>query len=168
MSSAQIRSVATLAGNICTASPIADAVPPLLVYGAEVVLQTRLETHRLPLSGFLIGYRKTALCPREIVTAIEIPLHHGWSRFEKTGKRRALDIASVNSALALTMEGDRLADVRLAFGGVAPTTVLARQTAAYLSGKTLTDAVIAEAAELAVNEIQPSATFAAAPNSGGC
>ncbi len=155
MSSAQIRNVATLVGNVCTASPIADALPPLLVYQAEVVLQTRDDTHRLPLSGFLLGYRKTALCPREIVTAIEIPLHRGWSRFEKTGKRRALDIASVNSALALTLKGNRLSDVRLAFGGVAPTTVFARKTAAFLSGKMLTDALIAEAAELAVTEIQP-------------
>ena len=155
MSSAQIRNVATLAGNVCTASPIADAVPPLLVYEAEVVLQSHSNSHSMPLNEFLTGYRKTAMGPQEFVAAIQIPFHRGWSRFEKTGKRRALDIATANSAVALAINGDRIDDVRLALGGVAPVTRLARQTAAFLSGKALTDRVIHEAAELAVTEIQP-------------
>ena len=72
--SAQIRNRATLAGNICNASPAADTAPALLVYGAEVVATGSGGTRRIPIDDFFIGPGRTALAAGEIVTAIELPL----------------------------------------------------------------------------------------------
>jgi CO/xanthine dehydrogenase FAD-binding subunit len=71
--SVQIQNSATLAGNLCNASPAADGIPPLLTLDAEIVIAHVSGTRRLPLASFVTGPRKTALAPGEIVTAIEIP-----------------------------------------------------------------------------------------------
>jgi xanthine dehydrogenase small subunit len=155
MCSRQIRNVATLAGNICCASPIGDSIPPLLIYNAVVVLQSRHGERRVPLGEFFVSYRKTVMQEREIVAALELPLSRDWSRFEKTGKRRALDIASVNSAIRVAQDHGRISGVQLAFGGVSAVPFIAQKTCRYLLGKALSESVIHEAANMAAGEIDP-------------
>src|SRR4029078_2095576 len=71
--SIQIQNRATVAGNLCNASPAADGVPPLLILDAEVELVSAGSARRLPLSGFILGNRRTALRPDEILTSIIVP-----------------------------------------------------------------------------------------------
>jgi xanthine dehydrogenase molybdopterin binding subunit/xanthine dehydrogenase small subunit len=147
--SRQIRSRATLAGNLVTASPIGDMAPVLLALGATITLaaldpQGRVVTRTLPLDEFFVGYRATAMRPGEIVTAIRIPAAPaGAQRLAdsfKVSKRRELDISIV--AAAFVVDRDAVGNVlsaRIAFGGVAATPVRALKTEALLVGKPWTE-----------------------------
>lgn len=155
MCSTPIRNAATLAGNLHTASPIADALPPLLVYDARVVLESKSGTRRLPVRDFILGYRKTALERGELIAAIEIPFSDYRASFEKTGKRKTLDIASVNSALAIRVADGRITEARLAYGGVAPMPLIAKRAEESLRGKLLTPDTVRAAARIAAEEVTP-------------
>lgn len=116
--SVQIRNRATLAGNLCNASPAADGVPPLLVLDAAVELASASGTRRLPLAEFLLGNRRTARGPDEVMTAILIPAGSelGRSAFLKLGARRYLVISIAMVAVLLAAEGGRIAAARIAVG----------------------------------------------------
>ena len=107
--SVQIQNRATVAGNLCNASPAADGVPPLMVLDAEVVLTSKAAKRRLALGGFILGNRATALSPGEIVTEILIPRSSsaGASTFVKLGAREYLviSIAMVAARLAVDSRG---------------------------------------------------------------
>jgi CO/xanthine dehydrogenase FAD-binding subunit len=116
--SVQIQNLATVAGNLCNASPAADGVPPLLALDAAVEIASRAGVRRLPLRDFLSGYRKTALLPGEIVTAIVVPRTiDGASTFLKLGARRYLVISI--AMVAAIVEADaagRVTQARVAVG----------------------------------------------------
>ena len=120
-----IRNRATLGGNLATASPIGDAAPLLLALDAVVHLAGETRRRSVPLSSFFHGYRKTAMEPGEILTAIEIPKPlPAFLRFYKISKRRLDDISTVSAAIALnTDRSGKIRHARLAFGGVAATPV---------------------------------------------
>ena len=101
--SIQIQNQATLAGNICNASPAADGVAALLALDAEVTLASRRGTRSLPLAAFVQGNRKTARQPDEILTSIRIPRRweNAASSFLKLGARRYLVISIVMVAANL-------------------------------------------------------------------
>jgi CO/xanthine dehydrogenase FAD-binding subunit len=106
--SAQIQNMASVAGNLCNASPAADGVPALLVLDADVELKSLGETRILPLGGFILGNRKTALRPGEMVTAIRVPKAStsGASAFEKLGARRYLVISIAMAAARVVLGPD--------------------------------------------------------------
>ncbi|TIT48409.1 MAG: xanthine dehydrogenase family protein subunit M [Mesorhizobium sp.] len=104
--SAQIQNVASVAGNLCNASPAADGVPGLLALDAEVELRSVAATRHLPLSQFILGNRRTALQPGEMVTAIRVPKLSGTSAF--------VSIAMV--AARLVVENGTVADAAVAVG----------------------------------------------------
>ena len=115
--SVQIQNVATLAGNLCNASPAADGVPPLLVLDAEVELASLAGTRRLTLAEFLKGNRVTARRDDEIMTAIVVPRAAGRSAFLKLGSRRYLVISIAMVAVRLATDGDgRVAEAAVAIG----------------------------------------------------
>ena len=101
--SPQIQNVATIAGNLCNASPAADGVPPLLALDAEVELRSLSGSRVLPLSGFILGNRRLAALPDEMVTAILVPKASlsGTSSFQKLGARRYLVISIAMAAARL-------------------------------------------------------------------
>ncbi len=120
--SVQIRNRATVAGNVCNASPAADTAPPLLVYGAVVVAASETGTRRIPLSDFFVRSGVTTLRPDEVVTAIELPRPAapvGAVHLRRT-RRRGHDLASVTLSCAIDASGV----VRLAYGSVGPRPVL--------------------------------------------
>lgn len=132
--SAQIRNRATLAGNICNASPAADTVPALLIYGAEVVATCSGGARRIPIDDFLVGPGRTALAPGELVTAIELPLpleRRGAVHLRRT-RRRGHDLASVTLACAVLDDGR----VRLAYGSVGPRPLLVTDDSGVLTDGT--------------------------------
>jgi CO/xanthine dehydrogenase FAD-binding subunit len=118
----QIQNRATIGGNLCNASPAADGVPPLLALEAEVELAGPGGSRRLPLASFVLGNRKTALAPGELLVAIHLPTQPAQMRssFKKLGARAYLviSIASVAINLALDAQG-RIAALRIAVGACA-------------------------------------------------
>ncbi|MCG8567119.1 MAG: FAD binding domain-containing protein, partial [Desulfobacterales bacterium] len=127
MASAQVRNAATVAGNIANASPIGDLSVVLLALGATLELTSEKGSRTLPLEEFFLDYKETALEPREIISFMTIPVRPDLVvRFEKSSKRNAVDIASVNSCVTATIKDGTHLSMRAAFGGVAPVPVLAQ------------------------------------------
>jgi len=114
----QIQNAATIAGNLCNASPAADGVPPLLALDAVVELAGRAGTRHLPLASFITGNRRTVLAPGELLVAIHVPRPAGEARsaFLKLGARRYLVISIAMAAATLEIEGGRVVAARIAVG----------------------------------------------------
>jgi CO/xanthine dehydrogenase FAD-binding subunit len=132
--SIQIRNRATLAGNLCNASPAADAVPPLLVAGAVLELAGPAGRRHVPLAEFIIGPGRNALEEAELVIAIELPLagEPVGSAFQRMTRRRGVDLATVNLACAVTSNGV----TRFAYGAVGPRAFLAEDESGTLADGT--------------------------------
>ena len=139
----QIRNVGTPAGNLATASPISDLNPVFMASNTVLVAKSLEEETEIPMSQFFKGYRLTALPPDAIIASLRIPVAREtgeYLRAYKQSKRKDDDIAIVNAALrvsvndALTVES-----VDLVYGGMAPTTVAAKEAVAYLQGKKWND-----------------------------
>jgi xanthine dehydrogenase small subunit len=152
-----IRTRATVGGNLVAASPIADVAVLLLALDAQLVLQQGTQQRSLALREFFRAYKLTARQPEEVLSAVVLPpqalrqqLH-----FEKVAKRKTLDCASVNSAIALQVEGNVIQQASLAMGGVAPIPLFLQTTSAYFRGKPITPEVIAGAFPLLQTEISP-------------
>jgi len=117
--SVQIQNAATVAGNLCNASPAADGVPALMILDAEVELRSAAATRLLPLDRFILGNRRTALQRDELLTALRIPKDaaQGGSHFEKLGARRYLVISIAMAAARIGVGRDGLVDrARIAVG----------------------------------------------------
>lgn len=116
--SIQIQNVASVAGNLCNASPAADGVPALLVLDADVELRSAQATRHLPLGEFILGNRRTAMQPGEMVTAIRVPKRSaiGVSSFVKLGARRYLVISIAMAAVRLVIEDGAVVDAAIAVG----------------------------------------------------
>ena len=121
--SVQIRNRATLAGNICNASPAADTAPALLVYGAVVNVVGGAGGRRVALADFFVGPGRTILQPGELVSSIDLPLPTAptGAAFARVTRRRGVDLATINLCALVNDRGES----RFAFGAVAPTPVLA-------------------------------------------
>ena len=144
--SVQIQNRGTIGGNLCNASPAADGVPPLLALDAEVELAGATGVRRLPLQNFILGNRKTARRPDEIVTAIHIPdgLAGANSAFLKLGARRYLVISIVMVAANIAFSQDgRVGAARIAVGSASA--VAQRLFALEQRLEGLTAAALAEA-----------------------
>jgi CO/xanthine dehydrogenase FAD-binding subunit len=117
--SIQIQNVGTIAGNLCNASPAADGVPALMALDAEVELRSADTIRRLPVQKFILGNRKTAIRPGEMVTAIRVPRAsaRGTSAFVKLGTRRYLVISIAMAAARLGVGTDgRIMEAAVAVG----------------------------------------------------
>jgi CO/xanthine dehydrogenase FAD-binding subunit len=116
--SVQIQNVATVAGNLCNASPAADGVPALLVLGADVELRSAETMRCLPLAEFILGNRRTAIRAGEMVTGIRIPHDRarGRSAFVKLGARRYLVISIAMAAARLVIEEGVVRKAAVALG----------------------------------------------------
>lgn len=117
----QIQNAGTLAGNVCNASPAADGVPALLALDAEVEIAGPA-MRRLPLRQFIVGARRTALVPGELVVALHVPRPRrpAESAFLKLGARRYLVISIAMAAAVLEWIDDRVAAARIAVGACSP------------------------------------------------
>lgn len=114
----QVQNVGTLAGNLCNASPAADGVPPLLTLGAVVELASMRGVRRLDLAAFLLGPRKTARAPDEVVVAVHIPAAAllGKGAFQKLGARAFLVISIASVAVRCVTMGGLVTDLAIAVG----------------------------------------------------
>lgn len=154
----QIRRMGTLGGNLCTASPAGDALPPLYAHGAEVELTSAKGSRRLPVSEFIVGPGQTGLAKGEILTAVLVPVDPKWNlhHFEKVGKRNALAISLVSlAALIARDDSGRVTDARLAWGSVGPTVVAGAEAEEALVGSKLEPTALNKAAEAARQAVMP-------------
>ena len=119
--SPQIRNRGTIGGNLGTASPAGDALPPLLVGGAEVELASVRGARRMPLGEFLVGPKRNALADDELVVAVRVARAAGPQTFMKVGPRNAMVIAVCSLAVAVDEEAGEL---RAAYGSAGPVTGL--------------------------------------------
>jgi xanthine dehydrogenase small subunit len=123
LGSRQIRSMGTLGGNLGTASPIGDALPPLLALDAIVTLAGPAGVRELPVDDFLLGYRRTALRDDgEVIRDIRLPrpLPNAFFACDKLSRRHDQDIATVGLSVHLVCAEDRIIAVRVAHGGLGP------------------------------------------------
>ncbi len=129
--SIQIRNRATLVGNVCNASPAADTVPVLAVYGAVVQVLGPGGERRLPVVDFIQGNRRTALAVGEFATAVNIPFPNRpfGAAFARITRRRGVDLATVNLCCGI----DNAGVTTFAFGAVSPRPLLLRDDGGVLA-----------------------------------
>jgi carbon-monoxide dehydrogenase medium subunit len=161
----QIRNRGTVAGNLITASPANDTIPPLWAMGAWVTLQSQARGKReIELAEFFRGVRRTALEPDEMLTEISFPAlkENETGTFIKLGLRRTQAISVVNVAVVLGFDQSKIENQQskiesawITLGSVAPTIVAASSAQEFLIGKSLDDATIDQAARLALNAARP-------------
>ena len=146
----------TIAGNIANASPAADTPPALLVYDAQLELTSVRGVRTVPYERFHTAYKQMDLAPDELITAVRLPRRRGWHQhYRKVGGRRAQAISKVCFAGAALLEAGRIADIRLAFGSVAPTVVRAFGTEALLRGARVDEGSVARAGAALLAELRP-------------
>jgi CO/xanthine dehydrogenase FAD-binding subunit len=156
--SVQIRNRATLAGNLCNASPAADTPPVLMALGADLQIRGPVGSRTLSIDDFLVGYRTTALEPGELIEAIRIPAptERSSSAFIKLGVRRAMEISVVCVGASISLDTDgTIARAGLGLGSVAPHTIRAVEAERLIAGATPSDDLFASAGELAREECRP-------------
>ena len=135
--SLQIRNIATIGGNVASASPIGDTLPVLFAYCAKIRLQSENSERIISIEDFIKGYRQTDLRNDELITEVIIP------KSEKTylvnsykiSKRKDMDISTVSGAFKLKLNGENVDEIILAFGGMAAVTKRAKETEKLLTGK---------------------------------
>lgn len=145
----QIQNRATLAGNLCNASPAADGVPPLLTLDASVELASADGVRTLPLSEFILGNRKTARRPDELMTAILVPkpAYPARSAFLKLGARKYLVISITMVAGLLEVKDGQVAAARIAVGACSAVAQRLPALEAALAGQTAGPGLAGLAAE---------------------
>ncbi len=143
--SVQVRNRATLAGNLCNASPAADSVPALIAAGAVAVVAGPGGERRLAVEQVTTGPGTTALAPDEMLVAFELPAPapRSGSAYLRLTPRTEMDIAIVGCGIALTLAADgTIAAARMALGAVAPTALPVPEAAGVLVGRRLDDAAL--------------------------
>jgi xanthine dehydrogenase small subunit len=155
ISSTPIRNMATIAGNFINASPIGDFTIFFLALDTQLTLANGKTKRELPLRKLYKGYKTLEKRSEEYIEQIwfEIPEKNSYFNFEKVSKRTHLDIASVNSAISISMNGKEIAAVSISAGGVGPVPMYLKMTSDYLAGKKVNEETINGAIEVMKTEI---------------
>jgi len=157
VSSTPIRNMATIAGNICNASPIGDFSIFLLALDAQLVLSNGSRTRTISLRQFYKGYKIIDKGKDEFVEKIffVLPASQHRFNFEKVCKRTYLDIATVNTAIHLVLQDEIIIEAGLAAGGVAPVPLYLVKSSAFLKGKKISAQLVEELLLIVQSEISP-------------
>ncbi|HWZ26735.1 MAG TPA: 2-oxo-4-hydroxy-4-carboxy-5-ureidoimidazoline decarboxylase [Verrucomicrobiae bacterium] len=147
----------TLGGNIVNASPAADSLPALLVYGAELILVSVRGERRVPYENFHTGYRTTQCAGDEVIRCVclarQFKNYRAYTR--KIGARNAQAISKICLAALGRVAGGVIEDIRMAVGSVAPIPFRLKETEKALRGKKIDPGLILLATKTAAHEIQP-------------
>jgi xanthine dehydrogenase small subunit len=157
LGSRQIRALGTLGGNLGTASPIGDALPPLLALGARVSLAGPDGAREVAVEDFLLGYRRNALGAEEVIARVIIPRPKPGAIFaaEKLSRRHDQDISAIGLAVLLEREGGVITRARIAHGGCGPMAARAPEAEAVLEGAPFTEAQARAAGDALASAITP-------------
>jgi len=156
MAAIAIRNMGTMSGNICNASPAADTVPPLIVYGAEVKLVSRRGERTVLVEDFITGVGETIIKADELVAQVNIPEinKNSGSTFSKKSRVKA-DIAKINLAIWLEREGNICKYCKIVLGSVSIKAVCAKKAEDLLRRQVINTDLIIEVARQASVEIKP-------------
>lgn len=158
--SLQIRNLATLGGNLGTASPIGDTLPVLMAYNACVVLESLNGRREVPLGKYFTGYRQTVRKSEELITAVIIPKlkKDVIVKSYKISKRKDLDISTVSGGFRLELDSRGcVQDILLAYGGMAERTRRAATVEQFLVGKKWERKIVEQAMPLIDKDFTPIA-----------
>jgi xanthine dehydrogenase small subunit len=164
VSSTPIRNMATIAGNFINASPIGDFTVFFLALNAQLVLNDVSKTgsngesiRTLPLRKLYKDYKQLNKKEEEQIEQIwfDVPGKNSLFNFEKVSKRTHLDIASVNSAINITMNNRIIDNAAISAGGVGPTPLYLHKASEFLKGKEVSEKTVLQTIELAWSEISP-------------
>ena len=157
LGSVQIRNSGTIGGNVANGSPIGDSMPALIALGTELVLRKGMARRSMALEDFYLTYRKTALQPGEFVELIRVPLPQPEQQFRccKISKRFDQDISALLGAFNILLVKGRVADVRIAYGGMAAIPKRAMECEEALRGQPWTEVTIARGREALAREFAP-------------
>jgi len=157
LGSPQIRNIGTIGGNIVTASPVADTVPPLFVLDATLTLRKKDGERRVHIRDFGVGPQKSIIEPTEMLTEIRVKKmgENEVGFYRKLGQRKALAISKVSVAFWAKMSDRVFEDVKIALGAVAPRVVYAQKAMEFLRGKPASVDVIKMASEVIKSDCTP-------------
>lgn len=158
LGSVQVRCRATLAGNVCRASPSADTLPPLVADSGAVHLHGPDGARRVAAEDFFTGPGRTVMAPDEVVTAFTLPAPPARSgkSYIKHGRRKAMELATVGVAVALSLTDDgAVDDVRIVLGAVAPTPIRARRAEDMMRGERVSPGLLEVVSRTAMSESKP-------------
>ena len=152
-----IRNAGTLGGNVANGSPIGDSMPWLIALGTQIVLRGSAGRRTMALEDFYLGYQKKDLRPDEFVEALKVPLPRAQLKFRtyKLAKRFDQDISAVCAAFAFELDGERIVNARIAFGGMAATPQRATQTETFLRNQIWTEENLVIAMGLLADDYAP-------------
>jgi xanthine dehydrogenase small subunit len=151
-----IKNTATIGGNLVNASPIADFTILFLALDSNIQLTKGDDPREISLKQFYLEYKKLDLKKDELVEAISFELPKGLLlNFEKVSKRTHLDIASVNSAMSVILANDKISQINISAGGVAPIPKFLSKTVDFLRGKPISPENVKQAASIAQEEVSP-------------
>jgi len=146
--SVQVRNRATMAGNLCNASPAADSVPALVAAGATCLVAGPNGTREVPVEDVPAAPGKTSLQPGEFVAEIRLPAQKGGDAYLRSIPRTEMDIAVVGAGVSLVVDASGVCTAaRVAIGAVAPTVLLVQDAGAALVGSKLDDAALDKMAD---------------------
>jgi CO/xanthine dehydrogenase FAD-binding subunit len=128
--SPQIRAAGSLGGNLGTCSPAGDGLPVLSALDATVHLQSIDSSREVLIHDFMVGVKKNARMPDEIITGVTVPILRGFQGYSKVGVRNAMVISVASACLAIDASQSQ---VRLALGAVGPTIIRCRESEQWLS-----------------------------------
>lgn len=154
----QVRNMGTIGGNIANGSPIGDTPPPLIALGARLTLRRGDKRRTIPLEDFFIAYGRQDRQPGEFVEAVHVPVPAGETKFAvyKITKRRDEDITAALGAFFLKLAEDgTVADVRIAYGGMAATPKRAFGVEKALLGRPWTEATVEAAMAAYAGDFTP-------------
>ena len=155
--STQVQGRATLAGNLCNGSPAADSVPGMVAAGAVATVTGPDGSREVPVAQIPAGPGRTILAKGEVISAITLPPRgrNGGDAYLRFIPRTEMDIAVVGCAVNLRLDGDRIAEARVALGAVAPTVILSEAAAQAIIGTNLDAAALAALAKAAEADAKP-------------
>lgn len=153
----QLRSRATVVGNVVTGSPANDTISALIALDASITLANVTGQRTVKVADFYPGFRQTLLQPGELVVSISIPKMKPTERgiFVKLGLRRAQAISVIHFAIIVDFDGEVVRSARVAFGCLAPTVIRGARIEAFLRDKALTPDVCIEAGAVSLEDVAP-------------
>jgi len=152
----QIRNLATLSGNINSASPVSDSLPVLMAYHSIVVLYGTNGRRELLLENYISGYRTTNRLKGEIMTEVIVPFPKNeiiWA--EKISKRKDVDISTLSIAVRMLRENNIISKISIYYGGMAAVVKRAVNVEKYLEGKLWSREIFEEAQKFLENDFSP-------------
>lgn len=161
----QLRNMATIGGNICNGMTSADSAPPLFCYNALLTLERENGQRNIAIQDFYTGPGEVAIKSHEMLTAITITSDNYkdmYGVYHKYAMRDAMDIATIGCAALVKLNGNKLADLRIAYGVAGPVPLRCKKAEEFAKGKAVSKKLLEGIAEIVPDDLKPRDSWRAA------